>query len=79
MPFVPPSNPSCAKCQKTVYAVDKFDCLDKARAPTRLPGGEGQRGGWVGVCAESDGGTSDGAEKGGFSWRSESCERDRES
>jgi hypothetical protein len=29
MPWVPPSNPSCAKCKKTVYVTEKLDCLDQ--------------------------------------------------
>eukprot|EP00047_Mylnosiga_fluctuans_P001589 m.221026 g.221026 ORF g.221026 m.221026 type:complete len:259 (+) comp10499_c0_seq1:67-843(+) len=29
MPFKPPPQPTCARCSKTVYPVDLFNCLDK--------------------------------------------------
>ncbi len=29
MPWQPPPQPKCARCEKAVYVTDKLDCLDK--------------------------------------------------
>ena len=34
-------NPPCAKCKKTVYPVEKLNCLDKVRCLLKEEGGKG--------------------------------------